>query len=300
MHSRSVEVNNARGADKLRFSGLGKKAARDLQEEYFELFLKCPIRPSQLAKKLSIDVIRTDVLSSRARIYISKSDSQISKYTAYVKRSLATDYARFDLAHEIGHVVLHDRYPGIAELSDTTSHEAFANGFASALLLPNTIRRLLCEKIIDAKEPSDILEILGIVGLSLPALFAALGQFPDWLKGLSNVWLRAKVMNHPTNQTGLKLRVERALYDPNELYLPLHQGLASCCKPIEWLQNLAIGQTSGERVVDFTFWQRNGVGSTNKYSKTCRVTATRGMRTDTFENEPSEMYLVLVRFGDSG
>lgn len=137
---------------------------------------QAPVRLSQLAKDLDVDIKVTDMGDD-----ISGSlhfDQNIGRWKISVNRRHTKERQRFTIAHELAHLFLHTDEIGTGILEDdmfyrsrlTNKMEREANQMAADILMPWARIRDLTKQ--GYKSPEDLAEALNV---SVPAMYARLG-----------------------------------------------------------------------------------------------------------------------------
>lgn len=111
-------------------------------------FILPPINVYQLARKMDIDVFAEENTDYSGRLNV---DIETSKVSIYVNAKESEERKRFTVAHEIGHLILHDIKNGGDLFRDKNfavkdTKEAQANGYAANLLVPMWLLKIIAPK----------------------------------------------------------------------------------------------------------------------------------------------------------
>ncbi|GFE83667.1 hypothetical protein GCM10011487_56670 [Steroidobacter agaridevorans] len=287
----------ARKLEQQRFRQLGLQAAQELQRLHGDLFETYPIRSSRVARRLGIRVVRSDVAAERGRIYLGTGlEREHSHAVIYLSSAQRLEDARFDLAHEIGHAMLHQSPHEMDGRLPVDSHEAFANAFASSLLVPSNCESEIVRRLSLCTTPDDMLALAGSFGISVPRLFSAISLRPHWMQGIDSVWLRIRLMTHPygRGRNAKKLRIDHLLFDYSRTFMPRYQGIASCMSPSDWFDALSVGANSSARVVTLRHWSRNAAGDRTRFSRAETTMRATVKRLAAFRGAFTEMFLLSL------
>jgi hypothetical protein len=235
-----------------------RRAAERLQGSYPALFEALPIRPSKIADRLGVAVRLAPGLADRAMLRTTSRDGD-RKGTAYVKAGLKVDYARFALAHELGHFVL-DGDLALARNLTASQVEAFCHRFAGELLFPRHFHKTINETLARLDEAESGLEPIfkatHRLGLSLAAFMNVVSNnMTEVFGGITSTVILVRWMPHPrpaqnrpVSAIGPAFRVVSRLFDPDRFYFPRYQRLESLSQPVDWLQTMRLGEVRSELV----------------------------------------------------
>src|SRR6267143_3942258 len=113
---------------------LARKEALSVHERWGRQLEVPPVSSVEVAHLLGIEVKRVVGASERGRLLHSSSELG-QTFTILVQSDLPTYVGRFVVAHEVGHAVLLQRHPDLAETWSMSEREAFATAFAHEVLV---------------------------------------------------------------------------------------------------------------------------------------------------------------------
>ncbi len=157
------------------FEGIAPRVAAQLLREEWGLGTKPLPNLVQLCESRGISVM---VLPDAAMQVDAFSLWYEGKPFIFIARQKTPERARFDIAHELGHLVLH-RFAPVDDSSAVQEREA--DEFASALLMPES---LLAEYLPQNPSVDDLVEAKYIFQVSAFALATSLhksGRMTDWI-----------------------------------------------------------------------------------------------------------------------
>lgn len=286
-----------RNSERHHFEQLGLRAAQDLQRQHGDLFETYPIRSGRIARRLGIRVISSDVAVERGRIYLGNdADQESSHAVIYMNSTQRFEDARFELAHEIGHAVLHWNPKEMGGGHPVDHHEIFANAFASSLLVPNSCEAQIIRQLSSCTTPEDMLALARSFGISLPRLFSAISLRSHWMRGINSVWLRVHMMAHPHghDRHTKKLRIDHRLFDVSSTFVPRYQSITSCMDPSDWIGSLSVGETSSTRIVTLKHWRRNSPENRTRFSRAETSMKATSKRLAPFRGGFTELFLIAL------
>ena len=234
-------------------------AVDNLCSEHPDLFHTLPIKVTAVAERLGIKVEQTTALSVRARLHVTRTAIGTDEYRVYVKTPLPRAYARFAVAHEIGHAYFHKFDPKFEKEVGPMELERVCDFFASELLAPKRFHHEIRERLHSINQPTDFTKLASLLDISISALFqVCTHHMSDWFRDSCLVVILASRMRHPkpslsrAHPNELKERVRVCLHDPDKYFIAKHQGLASVLNPIDWLHTLRQG-ASTNLLLEFTY-----------------------------------------------
>lgn len=214
-----------------------RQAAQKMWQDYACLFQSLPIRSSQLARALGIEVRQRKELRELALLERTPGAGA----RILVDSNLPHEVGRFALAHELGHFLLEVKRPLGSDV-DTKMMEGFANCFAREVLVPEVFRPDLKNCLKGATTPRNLLALASRVGLSPAAFLVFVSAQPDWLEGVSTIWLRVKDSEHLFRGGAPGLRIISAHFDRSNLFIPINRRLESVLKPCSWAEKVRPGE----------------------------------------------------------
>lgn len=284
-------------------------AALDIQLRFPELFEPFPVRIVPIAESLGIKVIRTSTMSGRAQLKIVDPATSTQQTTIYVSRAFGSDYARFAVAHEIGHYYLHTYAPEINRRISAPERELFCHRFAGEILIPQHRVAKLKDQLFAIKDAEGWVRLAGTVGISVAALFQICHfHRDDWLNGCPIVILLVRRSSHPRpaknnlERSGPKLRVRVALFDGHRFYFPTLQGISSLLKPTDWLLGLQDGRAS-TNLVEIRYSSRTAAkkgreqGEAPKFELKQELVPVSAMRLLPVEGERNSNFVLVLSLG---
>ncbi|MBP9758484.1 ImmA/IrrE family metallo-endopeptidase [Candidatus Dojkabacteria bacterium] len=142
---------------------------KDLLQEVFGFIddLKPPIEISKILEKYNLNLVETTFTDSNISGGFERPTN-----TIYISKDESYPRQKFTLAHELGHFIMHSETQRevyyrhqIDDPGQDINHEAEANAFAAALLMPDTILRSNLSKT------SDMDDLVKIFGVSYSAMY---------------------------------------------------------------------------------------------------------------------------------
>lgn len=291
--------------------GLISKAVADIQSQFGDLFQSLPIRVTPIAERLGIEVVRSasTSTSTRAQIRIVDLGKRSQQATIYVAKALGQAYARFAVAHEIGHYYLRVHYPDFNQRISARDREVCCHRFAGDLLVPQHKVKFFKDSLFEVREAEDWVRLAGRFGVSVRALFQiGVTHRDEWLRECPIVVLLARHSEHPrpakdnVHRSGPKLRVRSALFDDQRFYFPTFQGVSSLLAPTDWIFGLQNGDSS-TNLVEIRFslrtrinhWTRTAVG--RKYELQQEIVPVSAMRLLPVAGERDSNFVLVIRPG---
>ncbi len=213
-----------------------------MQRAHPGIFRTLPVSVVDLAHALGVKVEKRLELRQRARLEILP-EGLAESPTIAVQAGLDHNVSRFAVAHEIGHVVLLNKYPAAREWA-TERREEFANIFAIEVLASPEIRREMASTFRNLSEPAGLLRLAARMGFSIHGLLSLATRDRSWISALNKIWLRVKYVENNYTHRDPKLRIVTAHYDCDRYFVACNQSLARFAGDDSWLASLPPGSVA--------------------------------------------------------
>jgi IrrE N-terminal-like domain len=219
-------------------------AANELHRDFPALLGRRRPAIIDLASELNIDVVSQPNLGTRAlwqgrqanedlRLWVEQREMRSEEIR--IEPTLRETTRRFAIAHEIGHALLQRRSEAWARELLPSWQEAFANVFASELLISPVFREETEKLFREVSQPAALLRLADSIGLSGTALLRFATTRRNWLHGLDRLWVDVRYMpNRHTNRQP-RMRVFRAYIDSERWYVAANQSVVRLFGTDDWL-----------------------------------------------------------------
>jgi hypothetical protein len=224
---------NRTGYPNLEQWSLARTFARELHEACPAELWNVPVRASRVAKYLGLSVRFVDDIAGRAELQFG---TKIS-----VRRGISRDAGRFAVAHEIAHAILIQRRPELVSTWSIPCQEAFANCFASELLMPFTSRPEFVRQLAAIASAQEIVRLASRYGFTATSLLKFASSDVGFFAGLPLVVLRVRYSVNRKTGRDPRFRIMSAYYDSTFAFVPVNQSVKSFAGSDDWLSALRPG-----------------------------------------------------------
>ncbi len=258
-----------------------------------------------IAKRLGVEVQEDAELPVRARWQVRGLGDRPDQATLwpggerrevhriYLHPGQSESSQRFAIAHELGHVVLHQRYPDLRKQIPDAEQERFANSFARELLVPASNRAQISAHFERADSPVTLLELADRLGVSVVTLLIVASE-QDWFADLDRIWLDFRYGRNTRTGRDPRLRLRRAYLDGGRFYIPENRTEEGLFGEGGWLAGLGSGESRRAARLSLS---RLCMGSSRRYNPQVVAAELRGVRLFASRWEEGDRILVGAFLG---